>query len=119
MSTDWFIKNQYEKEVAMAKKIVPITPEGFVAEKLKALPGEAIAAFNELIIKNCSNGSATVVQEDVVELMVKKGLNRNDIFDNHWLDVEELYEKNGWDVAYDKPGYNESYNAYFVFSKKR
>ena len=58
------------------------------------------------------------MQDDVAKLIVQKGLKRQDIFDNHWLDVEDLYRKNGWKVDYDKPGYNESYNAYFVFSAK-
>lgn len=42
---------------------------------------------------------------------------RQFIFDKHWLDIEDTYRKAGWNVEYDKPGYCENYDAYFVFSK--
>jgi len=47
--------------------------------------------------------------------MVKKGLNRAEIFDKGWLNVEEVYRAAGWAVEYDKPGFNESYSATFTF----
>ena len=40
------------------------------------------------------------------------------IFSNHWLDVEDIYRKQGWKVVYDSPGYDESYDAYYEFRKK-
>ena len=40
------------------------------------------------------------------------------VFKNKWLDVEEVYRKAGWKVEYDKPGYCEDYEAYFVFEKR-
>lgn len=39
--------------------------------------------------------------------------------DMRWLNFEEAFRKNGWDVAYDGPGFNESYDAYFQFRAKR
>jgi hypothetical protein len=56
------------------------------------------------------------LQKDVVNELVALGLKRNEIFKNHWLDVEEIYEEAGWQVAYDKPGYNETYEASFEFT---
>jgi len=41
------------------------------------------------------------------------------IFDNHWLDVEPIFEDCGWKVEYDKPGFNENYPATFKFTPKR
>ena len=37
------------------------------------------------------------------------------------FDVEDIYEKAGWDVTYDTPGYNETYEPKFTFkpSKKK
>ena len=46
-------------------------------------------------------------------------LKRADVFSNHWLDVEDIYREQGWNVEYDKPTYNETYDAYFVFSVKK
>ncbi len=102
----------------MEKKVAPIKASEIDKVRHQAIPDVVVEAFNELILKNFSSGSATVMQDDVAKLIVQKGLKRQDIFDNHWLDVEDLYRKNGWKVDYDKPGYNESYNAYFVFSAK-
>lgn len=45
-------------------------------------------------------------------------IDRQEIFDNCWLDVEDIFEEVGWKVVYDKPGYNESYPANFEFTKK-
>ena len=102
----------------MEKKVAPIKASEIDKVRHQTIPDVVVEAFNELILKNFSSGSATVMQDDVAKLIVQKGLKRQDIFDNHWLDVEDLYRKNGWKVDYDKPGYNESYNAYFVFSAK-
>lgn len=41
------------------------------------------------------------------------------IYKKGWLNVEEAYREKGWDVTYDKSGYNETYRALFVFSKRR
>jgi hypothetical protein len=106
------------EDINMPKKVVPIKPHDIVREKSKHIPPAVIEAFNELIAKGFSGGSARVVQDDVVKLIVEKGFKRSDIFDNGWLDVEEIFEKNGWKVEYDKPGYCETYEAYFVFSAK-
>jgi hypothetical protein len=40
------------------------------------------------------------------------------IWENKWLDVEDEYRKNGWEVEYDKPGLGESYPARFIFKPK-
>lgn len=90
------------------------------AEKYKqaSIPYVAFEAFNELIVENLSSGRASVYQADVVDRMVKKGLKKDEIYKKGWLDVEPIYRAAGWKVEYDKPGYNESYQPYFVFSRK-
>ena len=55
----------------------------------------------------------------MVELIVAKGIKKGDIFTNNWLDIEPLYEDIGWKVTYDKPGFNETYEATFTFDKKK
>lgn len=42
----------------------------------------------------------------------------DEVFKKGWLNVEYLFRAAGWEVQYDKPGYNETYEAYFTFSKK-
>jgi hypothetical protein len=46
------------------------------------------------------------------------GITEQRVFDRHLLDVEEVFEDVGWDVDYDKPGYNESYQPTFTFTEK-
>jgi hypothetical protein len=82
------------------------------------IPSIVFEVFNELIAKNFSGSRAIVRQNEVVTLLTAVGLSRQEIYDNHWLDVENSYQKAGWKVTYDKPGYNESYDAYFEFVKK-
>lgn len=112
----------------------PISPKDVTVQKAKAFPPFVFEAFNELIAQNYTCGSATVKQKDVVTRMVSiankhisdqdldeefggygSSVNSNKIYDNGWLNVEEVYREQGWKVSYDKPGYNESYDAYFVF----
>lgn len=103
----------------MEEKVRLIRPEEVVLEKKKSLPDKVLAAFNQLIAEKWNGYSATIKQEDVVALMIKKGLKQKQILDKGWLDVEDVYREAGWIVEYDKPGYNESYLATFTFKKPK
>lgn len=97
----------------------PITPDEVISRKKESLPDEVIEAFNELIAFNWNGYQASIKQEDVCNLICKKlNIFDNIVFKNQYLDVEDIYRESGWDVKYDKPGYNEDYEAYFVFKKK-
>jgi hypothetical protein len=102
----------------MPDKVRPIKPQDVTKEKKRAFPDAVLSAFNELIAQKYSGNSATIKQSDVVALMIEKGLDRGEIYDKGWLDVEEIYGSVGWSVVYDKPGYNESYPATFTFKPK-
>lgn len=97
----------------------PITPSEITKKKTQALPAAVFDAFNELIAKNWNGDSATIKQKDVAALIAAKLEVKLDVvYESHYLDVESLYRKAGWDVDYDKPGFNETYEATFEFSKK-
>lgn len=102
-----------------AERVKPIRPEDVANEKLKVFPDEVFLSVNEMIAQNYRSGYATILQKDLVHLMVKKGLKSADIYKNGWLDFEDVYRQEGWKVEYDKPGYNESYEPSFKFSRKR
>lgn len=103
----------------------PLRPEDITEAKRAAVPDEVIEAFNELIAEDWSGTCATVSQDEVVERILSKlaeaglDLTRDELFDKGWLDVEDIYRDDGWDVYYDKPGYNETYPATFRFSKPK
>lgn len=97
----------------------PIKPSEVIKKKKEAFPDEAIEAFNELIAENFQGNKATVRQKDVAALIAKKmNISVDDVFKNHYLDVEDIFKKGGWKVEYDKPGWDEDYEAYFVFTAK-
>lgn len=101
--------------------VQPITPHDVVDKKLEILPDAVIRAFNTLIAKKFNGYESTVKQDEAINAIMAEDetISRQEIFDNHWLDVEDIYRKIGWDVTFDKPGYSESYSAYYVFKKKK
>ncbi len=111
----------------------PISPDEVVLIKEKIIPKEVIEAFNEIISKNWDGSSSTFKQKDITALILQKMNGAVDdirhpdnrdvftsqyLYDNKLLDVEPIYENNGWSVYYDKPGYNETYDATFCFKRK-
>lgn len=95
----------------------PITPEEALEVKKINFPPEVLTVVNRLIGENFREGYATILQKDIVKELAATGLQRKEIFDNHWLDFEDLYREAGWGVTYDKPGYNEDwYEPRFKFS---
>jgi len=104
----------------MKKMIEPIKPSEIVKAKRKALPDAVIETFNKMIARSWDGTMATIRQDDIIAELISKEdfpYTRGDIFDNHFLDIEDVYRKAGWKVEYDKPGYCENYNAIFRFSK--
>jgi hypothetical protein len=99
--------------------IKPISPDDVVAVKEHIIPDYVFEAFNYLIAKNFKNEKSVVGQSDVINhiLKLKNDIDKNYIFNNHLLDVEDIYRKEGWNVVYDKPAYCETYEATFTFTK--
>jgi RNA polymerase subunit RPABC4/transcription elongation factor Spt4 len=94
----------------------PISPEE--AAGRKQIPSDVFETFNALIAKNMHEDASTFKQGDVVAELVERGFARQRIFDDHLLDVEAAYEKAGWSVHYEKPGYNEAGEATFTFTRR-
>lgn len=103
----------------MGEKIRPINVDEIERLKDDVIPDEVILTFNELIVKNFHNGSAKFSLNAVVQSAKAKGINKQEAFDHHWFDVEPMFRAVGWQVKFDNPGYNESYEAYFVFTKPK
>lgn len=95
----------------------PIKPSEIIVKKAVTIPEFVFDAFNVLITKNHNDRTSTVMEKEVVaEILSRCTFTGPDIYNNHWLDVEEVYTKYGWEVEYDKPGYNETYGASFKFT---
>jgi len=99
--------------------VKPITPDMVTDVKKELLPDAVIEAWNEVIAKNWNGKTSSFTQDEIVKRIVKKAkIKRDKVFDKRYLDVEDIYETEGWNVHYDRPGYNETYNATFEFKKK-
>lgn len=108
--------------VDVMNKVKPLSPSEAKEKKGNDIPDFVIQAVNNLLSKELHNGYATIRQCDVVAeamSMAPEGTDRNDLFDNNWLDFESVFEKAGWSVEYDKPAYCESYEPTWSFKSKR
>ena len=95
----------------------PLKPSEVRAAKVAALPEEVFTVVNRLIAEAWDGYAATVKQKDLVLALTSAlGIDRAEVFRRKLCDFEEAYRLVGWDVEYDKPGYNESYDATFSFT---
>ncbi len=106
----------------------PITPDQALKAKINAIPSFVIEAVNELLAKRFSGVSCTIKQKEVIEKAEEIGMARGTIpghasrqtfFNEHWLDFEPLFRDAGWKVEYDKPGWDESYEPFWKFSRAK
>ena len=106
----------------MEKEVKPISPNEIVENLDKIIPSAIIQAVNQLLTeKYRGNGEVSIKQKDIIEraCSLDDTLTSDIIYKNKYLDFEDLYRKNGWKVGYDKPAYNETYEAFFTFDKKK
>src|SRR5690349_6623895 len=99
----------------------PITPAEAKADASRKIPAGVFDAVNHLLA--CKIGgrrSVTITQDEIIAEIIQREptTTRTFIFANNYLDFEAVYEAAGWKVEYDKPGFNETYKAYFVFTVK-
>lgn len=96
----------------------PIKPSEVSAHKTATFPEDVFEAFNAEIAASWDGRTAIVNQHKVVErLKSALSIDRRDVFNLGYLNVEESYRAAGWTVEYDKPGYNETYEATFTFTR--
>ncbi len=100
----------------------PLSPNEVTEAKKAIMPDFVIEAFNHLIAKNFTGRSSKILQKDVIAhmLSIRDSISRDEIYQNHWLDVEDIYRSEGWEVEYDKPVAwgGENFEAYYRFTKK-
>jgi hypothetical protein len=108
------------------KKILPLKPTDIIKEKERSFNPKVIEAVNLLLVEKYNGYSCTILQKDIIAKYIeicgiteeKRDEEVEKLFDKNQLDFEKIYQKYGWIVSYDKPGYNESYEASFEFKPK-
>jgi hypothetical protein len=104
------------------KKVKPITPDEIMGNLENIIPQSIILAVNELLTeKYRGTGEVNIKQRDIIEraTSIDETLTSDIIFEKKYMDFEDLYRKSGWSVYYDKPAYDENYDAFFSFNKKK
>ncbi len=103
------------------KKGKPITPDEVVPWKERIVfPPEVLDAINDVIAKHWNGSQSYFTQDEVVAaIMTATGLERQEVYDRHYVDFEPIYRESGWSVYYDKPAYCESYEPTFTFKKAK
>jgi hypothetical protein len=97
----------------------PVSPNEVVQYKKTLFPDAVIKCWNSLIAKHWDGYSSKINQKEVTELLMEvTHSTRDEIHSNKWLDIEDIYRDEGWNVLYDRPGYNETYMPTFEFKKK-
>lgn len=92
--------------------IEPISPEEVVGVKLTTIPDKVMKAFNDLIGEKWDGSRSRILMKEVrtrIGGTIKK----------EWLDIEPIFRDKGWDVKYDSPVYDENFDAYYEFKKKK
>lgn len=98
----------------------PIKPSEVQKKRNAAIPEVVFKVFNALIVENWNGRSATVMQHEAADRIASAlKITKQEVYDKHYLDVEDAYRKEGWHVKYDKPVYygGDDYEPHFVFSK--
>lgn len=96
----------------MSEQIRPIAP----SEVKKSIPSFVIEAVNELISEKYKPNVRFIIRQNEIKERVMSKTEQD--FDYSWLDIEDVYRESGWLVEYDKPRYNEQYDAFFEFKRK-
>jgi len=103
----------------------PISTEAILLIKKELIPGFVFDVVNNLIAKNWNGARSVIKQKYIVADIIKYcednsiTLSESGVYENKYLNFEELYRQQGWKVEYDKPGYNETYDASFTFSVRK
>lgn len=101
--------------------VKPFSPDEALASKVTMIPDQVIDAVNTMLATNWSGRGrcSFTIKELSAMIRSKFGDADGDLhLHSSWFDFESIYEKAGWKVEFDRPGYNESYDAVYTFSRR-
>lgn len=100
----------------------PFSPTEVAKKAGNNIPAYVIEAVNNLLVKGYRpHGEIVLAQCDIIKeirRVSREPIKSDILFDNGWMDFEPVFRKEGWRVTYDQPGYNETYEPTYKFSKK-
>jgi len=104
-----------------AERVEPIKPKDIINNLTDIIHPAIIKAVNELLKEKYRGSSVSIKQKEIVSkaLSICSEITRNEIFEKNWMDFESVFRKAGWDVRYNSPDRDESFDEYFTFSAKK
>lgn len=98
--------------------VKPLSPKNLKNNIENVIPSVVIQAVNNLLKENYCGKSITITQKNLISEIKKldNTITNAKLFDNHWLDFEPLFRKNGWKVVYESPDRDQSFDEYFIFT---
>lgn len=102
-------------------EIQPITPQEAKNNAKCNIPDFVIIGINNAITKNYRKSGFSISQDEIIFEIKKISPNTSSetIFNNNWLDFEELYKNFGWNISYESPDRDENFKSYFKFKLKK
>lgn len=97
----------------------PLSPKEVIENK--QFDSRIIEVVNSFLIKRYVKGSSCTIKLKEIENELRskyEDININELYENKQFDFEDEFRKVGWAVVYDNPGWNETYDSFFRFSKK-
>jgi hypothetical protein len=100
--------------------VKPIRPIDLAEQLSKTVPDGVVEAWNEIIAEKFLGGVSTFTVNELTSRICENMMcDTQTVLKKGWLNLEPLFEKAGWSVEYDKPGFDESYAAKFIFTHSR
>lgn len=97
----------------------PLTPQEILENR--EIDHRIIDAVNQILKDKFIGHDLKITLPEIKDKMVSMfgGINFKDLFDRKQFDFEKIYEKYGWKVEFDKPGYSENYDSFYMFRPKK
>lgn len=104
------------------KVVKPLSPDEITKNKKNYIHPDIIDIVNKLLSERYTTGSSvTIKQKEISELFFAKNpeIPSDEAYKNHMFDFEDAYRNEGWSVSFDSPCYNENFDSFFKFTKKK
>jgi hypothetical protein len=96
----------------------PVTPPEAAALKHAVIPPAVLAAFNKLILLHWEGTYAEFPATDVLPAVSRENSSlAPGLVSAAIAGIAPAYRAAGWSVTFDRPGYNETYEAHWIFRR--
>lgn len=104
-------------------QIKPLTPKEVLSRRGKYLLPQLVEAVNTYLCENYNGkNSVKMLRKEVVnktiELCSKNNIHMTEqiLYQKGHLDFEGVFKKYGWNVTYESPDRDESFESYYLFT---